>query len=168
MSGSKETPTTSSIITNNTITSNVELKKAVYLLQQGCGYRSYHIDLFDATQSPSSIKAYRFKSSAWYRIYGFFICIIQLTLCFVEPNSLLLKSKTESIVPLNICLIIELYCQLMHFIALYIAYKGVGIIRKQRKVSWYCCGISTISILLMFIYPCSLFRIYRFLRPFAV
>lgn len=144
----------------------LELKKAIFLLQQGLEYRPNNINVFENVINNKAVRAYRFKSSFWYRIYGLFICIIQFILCFIEPNSLLITSNDKKIMlSLNICLIIELYCIMMHFIALYIAYVAVGKIRKQLLKQWLYCLISLISIIFTFIYPLSICRIYRFLRP---
>eukprot|EP01083_Nonionella_stella_P243760 849093_1 len=142
------------------------LKKAIYLLQQGSGYRPSHLPPSEVIFNETNIKAYRFKSSIYYCIYGFFVCLIQLSLCFVEPNSLLQDSTNPPILSLRWCLLIELYCIVMHCIALYLSYTSVGCIRRQLRLYWYFGAISLLSILLTFVFPLSIFRIYRFLRPF--
>ena len=144
------------------------IKKAVFLLQQGCGHRP-QTPVFEDAHESQSIAAFRFYHSPWFDLFGTAILLIQLTLCFVEPISLLLPPTSETAyLSLNTSMMVEGYCVVIHLLSLYVTHIGEGSIRTGMLS---CCVLSLISLLCTAMLPPrmlirGLFRIYRLLRPF--
>ena len=165
---STKTPSTTSIRSSNASPYMINaLKHSVFILQQGAEYRPDSSPHFTFAFFKSNIRSYRFVHSRWFRFLGFIICVIQLSLCFMEPSTLFLKSSNnQSILSLHHCLLIESYCILMNILALFLHFKGLGgHVRSYMWWYWYMSGICLLSLLVTVKYPLSFCRIYRFFRP---
>lgn len=147
------------------------IDRAAFLLQQGCGLRPPGPDTY---QWP---RTYKFYHSIYFDLLGLCVLSLQLFLCFTEPGSLFLPSKSQnasSYLSLQESLYLETFCVIIHIFSVGITYVGPGFHARTAGSGFiWLIILSLFSIAVIAVSDtgdsmnvCGLFRIYRILRPF--